>query len=256
MTASWCACATIGRPDFLPLRRRLAGSTRNRQPVVLLVFDVLHIDGWSTRTLPYRDRRALLDELALDGLAWRTPASIVVEQPEEFVAGVAGLGLEGVVAKRLDSTYRPGRRSSSWVKHKLRREEPLAVTGVRRSREGRAEAVFVARRKPDGRSGVPARSNCTGREVLEQLEQRLAALAGDHDRAIVLLASLASCPSAWCDRLVSTGGVRPRVSARPARRARARRSAARRRALRVQTSPKRHLNQPAVTDPPPRDRCV
>jgi bifunctional non-homologous end joining protein LigD len=66
------------------------------------------------------------------------------------VARVAELGLEGVVAKRLDSAYLPGRRSSSWVKHKLRREELLAVTGVRRSSEGRTEAVFVARRGPDG----------------------------------------------------------------------------------------------------------
>jgi bifunctional non-homologous end joining protein LigD len=80
----------------------------------------------------------------------RTPASIAVDAPEEFVARVAELGLEGVVAKRLDSTYRPGRRSASLVKHKPCREEPLAVTGVRRSPEGRTEAVFVARRLPDG----------------------------------------------------------------------------------------------------------
>jgi bifunctional non-homologous end joining protein LigD len=70
-----------GHPDFLPLRRRLAGSARYRRPAVLQVLDVLHLDGCSTRGLPYRDRRALLDELALDGPAWRTPATIVVERP-------------------------------------------------------------------------------------------------------------------------------------------------------------------------------
>lgn len=48
-----------GRPDFLRLRRRLTGS-RRRCPVILEVFDVLHLDGRSTRALPYRERRALL----------------------------------------------------------------------------------------------------------------------------------------------------------------------------------------------------
>jgi bifunctional non-homologous end joining protein LigD len=62
-----------GLPDFARLRRRLAGSARNPQPVTLQVFDVLNLDGGSTRSLPYRERRALLDELALEGHAWRTP---------------------------------------------------------------------------------------------------------------------------------------------------------------------------------------
>jgi len=77
-------------------------------------------------------------------------ASVVVQHPGDFVARVAELGLEGVVAKRLDSRYTPGRRSAAWIKHKLRRQERLDVTGVRRSPEGRAEAVFVARPLPDG----------------------------------------------------------------------------------------------------------
>ena len=139
-----------GRPDFARLRRRLAGGARNPKPVMLQVFDVLHFNGCSTRARPYRERRALLAELALDGPAWRTPASIVVERSEDFVACVEELGLEGVVAKRLGSTYRPGRRCTSWVKHKLRRQERLAVTGVRRSSEGKTDALFVARQLPDG----------------------------------------------------------------------------------------------------------
>jgi bifunctional non-homologous end joining protein LigD len=117
---------------------------------MLQVFDLLHLDGRSTRSLPYRKRRALLDEVALDGPAWRTPASIVVGEADEFVSRVADLGMEGVVAKRLDSVYAPGRRSAAWVKHKLRREEQLAVTGARRSQDGRLEALFVARQSADG----------------------------------------------------------------------------------------------------------
>jgi bifunctional non-homologous end joining protein LigD len=138
-----------GRPDFSRLRRRLSGPART-YPAMLQVFDLLHLDGRSTRSLPYRKRRALLDEVALDGPAWRTPASIVVGEADEFVSRVADLGMEGVVAKRLDSVYAPGRRSAAWVKHKLRREEQLAVTGARRSQDGRLEALFVARQSADG----------------------------------------------------------------------------------------------------------
>jgi ATP-dependent DNA ligase len=81
---------------------------------------------------------------------WRTPASVVVERSEDFVARGEELGLEGVVAKRLSSTYIPGRRCTAWVKHKVRRVECLAVTGVRRTSDAVAEAVFAARALPDG----------------------------------------------------------------------------------------------------------
>jgi bifunctional non-homologous end joining protein LigD len=166
-----------GRPDFARLRRRLSGRARSPQPVMLQVFDVLHLDGRSTRALPYRERRALLEELALDGPAWRTPASIVVERADDFVARVAELGLEGVVAKRLGSTYLPGRRSRTWIKRKLRREEHLAVTGLRRSRDGRPEAVFVARRLPDGSfTGAGSIELGLRGDLLTALDRRLAAL--------------------------------------------------------------------------------
>jgi ATP-dependent DNA ligase len=75
---------------------------------------------------------------------------VVVERSEDFVTRVEELGLEGVVAKRLSSTYLPGRRCTASVKHKLRREERLRVTGVRRTSGVVAEAVFVARGLPDG----------------------------------------------------------------------------------------------------------
>jgi bifunctional non-homologous end joining protein LigD len=166
-----------GRPDFAHLRRRLTGSVRNRHPAMLQIFDVLHLDGRSTRELPYRERRELLGELALDGPAWRTPASVTVERPEDFAARVAELGLEGVVAKRVDSRYLPGRRTNTWVRHKLRRDERLAVTGLGRTRERGTDAVFVARRLPDG-ALASAGSIELGlhAELVAELESRLLAL--------------------------------------------------------------------------------
>jgi bifunctional non-homologous end joining protein LigD len=166
-----------GRPDFGRLRHRLTGSTVNRHPVILQVFDLLHLDGSSTRPVPYSGRRALLEELALDGPAWRTPASLVAERPEDFVARVEELGLDGVVAKRLSSTYLRGRRCTAWVRHKLRRQERLAVTGIRRTSEGITEAVFVARRLPDGSLASAGSIELgLGRELIDQLEERLAGM--------------------------------------------------------------------------------
>ena len=166
-----------GRPDFGRLRHRLTGSTTRRRPALLQAFDLLHLDGHSTRVLPYLLRRSLLEELALDGPAWRTPASLVVERNEDFVARVKELGLEGVVAKRLSSTYLPGRRCTAWVKRKLRREERLVVTGVRRNREGHVDAIFVARHQTDGSfAGAGAIELGLHRELVERLEIRLAEL--------------------------------------------------------------------------------
>ena len=167
-----------GRPDFARLRHRLAGSFRGRHPAMVQVFDVLHLDGRSTRPLPYTERRALLEELTLDGPAWRTPASVVVERSEDFLARVEELDLEGIVAKRLSSTYLSGRRCTSWVKRKLRRQERFAVTGVRRTSDGFAQAVFVARHRSDG-SLMSAGSIelGLGRGLIDRLEQRLGELA-------------------------------------------------------------------------------
>jgi bifunctional non-homologous end joining protein LigD len=174
-----------GRPDFARLRHRLTGSAAHRHPAMLQVFDVLHLDGRSTRPLPYSERRALLEELTLDGPAWRTPATVVVGRPEDFVARVEELGLEGVIAKRLTSTYLAGRRCTSWVKHKLRREERLAVTGIRRRRDGAVEAIFVARPQTDSSfTGAGAIELGLHRELVQQLEDRLAELPVRRRRSV------------------------------------------------------------------------
>ncbi|HEX8767452.1 MAG TPA: hypothetical protein VF714_03735, partial [Jatrophihabitans sp.] len=103
---------------------RLSGT----DPVRYLIFDVLHLDGAATIGLPYRRRRELLDGLQLDDGSWQCPpyfagnGAIVLQASQE-------LGLEGVVAKRLDSTYRPGRRSPDWRKLKNVRTQEVVVLG-------------------------------------------------------------------------------------------------------------------------------
>ena len=104
-----------GRPDFGLLQQRM-GAPRTRGPrVTYLLFDVLHLDGHSLLRRPHAERRALLDSLALHGPVWATPAALP-GRAQDVLAAVAAQGLEGVVAKRADSPYTPGRRSPAWRK--------------------------------------------------------------------------------------------------------------------------------------------
>ena len=96
-----------GGPDFTRLRRRLTGSANNRHPVILQVFDILHLNGASTRSLPYASAAAARPAGARRSRL-ADPGEPDVERPEEFVARVAELGLEGIVAKRLGSSLHAG----------------------------------------------------------------------------------------------------------------------------------------------------
>jgi bifunctional non-homologous end joining protein LigD len=97
-------------------------------PVTYMVFDLLWQDGHSLLAQPYTERRRLLAQLKLAGASWQTP-------PFEKGGGEAmrdassKAGLEGVMAKKLDSRYEPGRRSGSWVKVKNRNRQELVIGG-------------------------------------------------------------------------------------------------------------------------------
>jgi bifunctional non-homologous end joining protein LigD len=145
-----------GTPDFASLRRRLRAAAdkarrhAERSPVAYLAFDLLHLDGRSTRQLPYERRRELLLDLRLDdGIRWRTPRHFVGES-DRLLAATREHGLEGVVAKRLGSPYRPGARNGAWVKHKHRRSESFLVSGWSPAERRRPESLLLARPRPDG----------------------------------------------------------------------------------------------------------
>jgi bifunctional non-homologous end joining protein LigD len=119
-----------GKPSFERLQRRMhvtAASAIKRlaasMPVVYAIFDLLYLDGRSLIELPYTERRTALEELELGGGAWRVPA-VHPGEGELLLEATREQGLEGVVAKRLDCRYEPGRRSGAWlkVKHTLRQE--------------------------------------------------------------------------------------------------------------------------------------
>jgi bifunctional non-homologous end joining protein LigD len=141
-----------GRPSFQRLQRRmhLTSEAQVRRlsasdPVVYVIFDLLFLDGHSLLAEPYEARRAGLRELDLNGPAWQTPAHHVGDGAALLTASRAQ-GLEGIVAKRLDCPYTPGRRSPGWVKVKNVRRADVVVGGWvagEGGRSGRLGALAV-----------------------------------------------------------------------------------------------------------------
>jgi bifunctional non-homologous end joining protein LigD len=124
-----------GRPSFSALQQRMhvtRDAARKRfakeLPVTFMIFDLLWQDGRSLLDRPYLERRAALKALALDGDRWRTPDHVVGEG-DALLAAAKAQRLEGIISKRLDSPYEPGRRTPAWRKHKLLRREPLIIGG-------------------------------------------------------------------------------------------------------------------------------
>jgi bifunctional non-homologous end joining protein LigD len=120
-----------GRPSFerLQTRMHLTGEAEVRRrmattPIAYLLFDVLWIDGEWTIDRPLKERRQLLDQLMAGTTgAWQISPSHPGEG-DALLEATKQQGLEGIIAKRLDSPYEPGRRSPLWIKIKnfLRQE--------------------------------------------------------------------------------------------------------------------------------------
>jgi bifunctional non-homologous end joining protein LigD len=112
-----------GRPVF----NALQNSGRDTRPIFYYVFDLLHFRGKSLLDLPLRDRRALLDSLALpDPIRLSHPLDA---SPADLVRAAREQGLEGIVAKRLSSLYEPGARSGAWVKFRVNQGQELVIGG-------------------------------------------------------------------------------------------------------------------------------
>jgi bifunctional non-homologous end joining protein LigD len=128
---------------------------------------------------PYEDRRAALEELGLEGPGWRVPAAHAGEG-RALLEATAAQGLEGVVAKRLDSRYEAGRRGGTWVKVKNKRRTELVIGGWlpgEGKRESTIGALLVGYHEPDGRFRFGGRVGTGFTErALRDLEQRLSPL--------------------------------------------------------------------------------
>jgi bifunctional non-homologous end joining protein LigD len=124
-----------GEPSFSLLQHRLgvvdAGSADRLSreiPVTYMIFDLLYREGRGLMGLPYEERRRLLEEESLAGPRWQTPPSNIGEG-DAMLEAARSNHLEGVVAKRLGSPYRPGERTRDWLKVKLVKRQEFVVGG-------------------------------------------------------------------------------------------------------------------------------
>jgi bifunctional non-homologous end joining protein LigD len=141
-----------GRPSFQRLQRRMhvASDSAVRRlarsdPVVYVIFDLLFLDGHSLMELTYPERRERLLALDLNGPAWQSPAHHVGDGAA-LLEATRAQGLEGIIAKRLDCPYLPGRRSPGWVKVKNVRRTDVVIGGWltgEGNRSGRLGALVV-----------------------------------------------------------------------------------------------------------------
>lgn len=148
-----------GRPSFSRLQQRFgvtdptqAIARSHAVPATYVAFDLLHLAGHDAWQLPYRDRRRLLEQLVQPG-----PSLLLSTSGEgdgaRWLDAARSAGLEGLVAKRIDRPYEPGRRSAAWRKIKLRNEQEFAVCGAtpgQGRREDSIGALVLGCRDGDG----------------------------------------------------------------------------------------------------------
>jgi bifunctional non-homologous end joining protein LigD len=123
-----------GVPSFGEMQNR-ARSTR----LEYWAFDILYLDGRSLLRAKYSDRRRLLEALAAGG-GLIVPDLLPGDGPEALEYA-REQRWEGVVAKKLDATYQPGRRSSSWIKDKIWNTQEAVIGGWRQGEGGRSSGI-------------------------------------------------------------------------------------------------------------------
>ncbi len=146
-----------GRPVFQNVIHRLQQKgrgaierARGKQPAVCYVFDCLYLDGRPIVNEPLLRRRAWLEDAIKHDSSYRV-SEAVTEGRELFTAAV-GMGLEGIMAKEKNSTYRPGVRTREWLKVKKRQTIECLIIGYTVGSHGRGPlfgALHLARREGD-----------------------------------------------------------------------------------------------------------
>ena len=179
-----CALDEDGTARFEALQ---SGSGR----LILMAFDLLSIDDEPVHTRPLEERRRLLEEL-LDPAVEEVRVSPAFDDGDALLAAAKAQGLEGVVAKRADAPYRPGRRTPEWQKVKLRAQEDFPIVGYTRGTGRRAKlgALVLGRREPDGLHWA----GNVGSGLADGEVDRLRELLGPLERATSSLVSTPKMP--------------------------------------------------------------
>lgn len=185
-----------GRPSFAALAERMhvsqavrAAALAEVNPVTLLLFDVLRVDGRDLTREPLAERRRILESLDLADVHWQVPDAY--DDGAMLLSATEAQGLEGIVSKRLSSRYEPGIRSKHWLKFPHRRRTSWVIGGWRLETDSthRLGAVLVGQPTADGLlymgrvgSGIAGKVGPMLRELLEPLGRTTSPFTDDVPR--------------------------------------------------------------------------
>lgn len=172
-----------GVPSFTALADRMHRTveerTARRRPVTFMAFDVLRLYGVDLLARPFHERRATLERLDTAALT-TVSLSPVYTDGTALLDATGQRGMEGVVAKRRDGVYRPGKRSPSWIKVTHRRTQSCLVGGWRteKTSTSRVGALLLGVLSREGLTFAGrVGSGLAGDTVQRILAERLAAVA-------------------------------------------------------------------------------
>jgi bifunctional non-homologous end joining protein LigD len=172
----------LGRPDFGRLQQRMKLTRKadvdpaaRQTPVHYMVFDVLEAGGRALTALPYDERRAVLADVVESKGRIQVPPAFDGDL-DAAIASSLQLGLEGVMAKKRDSTYAVGRRSRAWIKIKHHRTQEVVIGGWRPGqgrRSGTVGSLLMGIPTPAGLRYVGRVGTGFGEHELVELTRRL-----------------------------------------------------------------------------------
>ncbi|MDN5743949.1 MAG: non-homologous end-joining DNA ligase [Nocardioidaceae bacterium] len=186
-----------GVPDFRVLADRIHVRERAKVarlaeqiPATLMVFDLLRLDGEDLCALPLRERRARLAGLDLTRAGWQLPPTY--EDGTMLFEATLAQGLEGILSKHLEATYRPGERSQKWLKFAHRHRGSFVIGGWRpqAGTRDRLAALLVGEPSAEGLryrgrvgSGIGAKQSRMLSDLLDPLSQAGSPFVDDVPRA-------------------------------------------------------------------------
>ena len=175
-----------GRPSFERMQQRFtlkrpSASVLQKVPVDFLAFDLLWLDGESLMDRPLEERRALLERHLVPGKRVQISPQIA-EKGSAFFDVAKQRGLEGIIAKKSGSLYRPGQRTKDWIKIKAIKTQDVAIVGWEPG-QGRRTGGIGSLLAAVMRNGTLSYAGHVGtgftEKTLRMLEERLSSLATD-----------------------------------------------------------------------------
>lgn len=164
-----------GRSSFARLQDTLKRKARER--LIFQAFDLLHLDGHDVTQVPLLQRKRALAAVLDPVVEADGPVQLsdhLVGRGARFFAEVCEMGLEGIVAKRADAPYRPG-RNDAWLKIKCDNTDDFAVVGYTEGKAGGLGALLLAEAAEDGRLAYVGKVGTGfGHEEGDELRRRLA----------------------------------------------------------------------------------